>query len=401
MKNLFVSNRERTMEALGGGIIVLSAYTKMQRSNDEAFKFEQEANFWWCTGIEAPDWRVIIDGNRGKCWLVAPEISDIHRLFDGSLSSKDAIKVSGIDSVISQEEEVALLRDLAKKHSIVYALGDHPHIDFFDFVINPAQRKLYEQLDRIFNSVQDCRKDFAKLRAIKQPEEITRLKKSIKLTTDAFEQAKARLQDYTYEYDIEADFSSYFRRHGAKGHAFDPIVASGKNACQIHYIDNDAKLKSRQLVLLDIGARHYGYSADVARTYAYGEPTKRQQAVHKAVQEAQQQIIRLLKPDLGVEEYQQQVDRIMIEALMGLDLMKDAADIDTYRKYFPYAIGHGLGIDTHDSLGAPRFLQPGMVLTVEPGIHIPEEGIGVRIEDDILITASGHTNLSGRLSTDL
>ena len=389
------------MSATNGGIIVLSAYSKMQRINDEAFKFEQEANFWWCTGIEAPDWRVIIDGNRGKSWLVASEVSDIHKLFDGSLSAKEATKVSGIDSVISQNEEAALLRSLAKKHSVVYALGDHPHVEHFDFVINPAQRKLYEQLDRVFNSVQDCRKDLAQLRAIKQPDEIARMKKAINLTLDAFEGVKASLQDYTYEYEIEVAFSSYFRLNGAKGHAFDPIVASGKNACQIHYIDNEAKLKQQQLVLLDIGARHSGYSADIARTYAFGEATKRQKAVHEAVQTAQQRIIKLLKPNLGVEEYQTKVDHIMIEALMSLDLMKDPADIDTYRKYFPYAIGHGLGVDTHDSLGAPRFLQPGMVLTVEPGIHIPEEGIGVRIEDDILITPTGHTNLSGRLSTDL
>jgi len=401
MKNLFVSNRERLMTALSGGIVVLSAYAKMQRSNDEAFKFEQEANFWWCTGIEASDWRLIIDGTRAKCWLVAPEISDMHELFDGSLSAKDAMKISGIDSVISQAEETALLRDLARKHSVVHTLGDHPHVEYFDFIVNPAQRKLYEQLERTFNSVQDCRKELAQLRAIKQPDEIARMKKTITLTMDAFESVKASLQEYKYEYEAEVAFSSYFRLNGAKGHAFDPIVASGKNACQIHYIDNETKLKPRQLVLMDIGARHHGYSADIARTYAFGEPTKRQQAVHKAVQGAQRQIIKLLKPNLGVEEYQQQVDRIMTEALMELDLMKDPADVTTYRKYFPYAIGHGLGVDTHDSLGAPRFLQPGMVLTVEPGIHIPEEGIGVRIEDDILITPTGHTNLSGRLSTDL
>ena len=119
------------------------------------------------------------------------------------------------------------------------------------------------------------------------------------------------------------------------------------------------------------------------------------------MQDAQRQIVALLKPDLLVEEYHRDVDGIMKHALVSLGLMKDENDETNYRKYFPHAISHGLGVDVHDSLGGPRYLQQGMVLTVEPGIYIPEEGIGVRIEDDILITATGHSNLSGRLSTDL
>ena len=380
--------------------MVLSAYTKMQRSNDEAFAFEQEANFWWLTGIEREDWHLIIDGTRGKSWLVAPKISESHEIFDGSLSAQEAMGISGIEAIVPASEEIRLLRDLAKKHSVAHTLGDHPHADYFDFVVNPAQRKMYELLERTFNSVQDCRKDLAQLRAIKQPEELRRMQKAIDLTTEAFKKVKESFADFSHEYEVEVAFSSHFRLSGAKGHAFDPIVASGKNACQLHYLDNASKLKSRQLVVMDIGARRYGYAADVARTYAYGEPTKRQTAVHRAVQEAQQRIIKLLKPDLSVEEYQREVDGVMAEALMSLGLLKDPADTKTYRRYFSHAISHGLGVDTHDSLGAPRFFQPNMVLTVEPGIYIPEEGIGVRIEDDILITASGHKNLSGHLSTD-
>jgi len=398
--NFFAENRQRLMEKMQGGIVVLSAYTKMQRSNDEAFAFEQEANFWWLTGIEAADWHLIIDGTRGKSWLVAPDVSESHEIFDGSLSADEASKVSGIDTVIPLSEELRLLRDLAKKHSVAHTLGDHPHADYFDFAVNPAQRKMYELLERTFNSVQDCRKDVAQLRAIKQPEELKRMQKAINLTMDAFEVVKESLSGMAHEYEAEVAFSSHFRLSGAKGHAFDPIVASGKNACRLHYLDNNSKLKDRQLVVMDIGARHYGYAADVARTYAYGEPTKRQAAVHKVVQEAQQRIIKLLKPDLGIEEYQRDVDTIMVDALMSLDLLKDPSDDKMYRRYFPHAISHGLGVDAHDSLGGPRFFQPNMVLTVEPGIYIPEEGIGVRIEDDILITAWGHKNLSGRLSTD-
>jgi Xaa-Pro aminopeptidase len=401
MDMFFSRNRTRLADKLEGGVAVLTAYSEMQRGNDMPFGFEQEANFWWLTGIEEPDWWVIIDAARGKSWLAAPTLSESHLIFDGNLSAEDAKRISGIDGVISHDEALTMLRELAKKHSTVYALGEQPHAEHFTFVLNPASKKLHETLARLFNSVQDCRKELAQLRAIKQPEEIVAIKKAINLTVDAFDLIKKNLSGFQNEYEVEAEFSYYFRRHGAKGHAYDPIVAAGENACTLHYVDNDSRLKKRQLLLLDIGARSSGYAADITRTYAIGEPTKRQVAVHGAVQSAQKQIIALLKPDLGIEEYHQQVDGIMKQALLSLGLMKDISDDKNYHTYFPHAISHGLGVDVHDSLGGPRYLQPGMVLTVEPGIYIPEEGIGVRIEDDILITDRGHSNLSGRLSTDL
>lgn len=380
----------------------MTAYASMQRSNDMSFSFEQEANFWWLCGIEVADWWLIIDGTRHKTWLVAPTLSKSHEIFDGSLSPEDAKTISGADDVITSDDAFNLLRDLAKKHSVVYTLGEQPYAEHLDFSLNPAGRKMYDMLTRTFNAVQDCRKDLAKLRAIKQPEEITRLKKAINLTVSTFDEVKQLLSERSYEYEVEADFSFMFRQKGAVGHAYDPIVAAGHNACTLHYVANNAKLKKRELLLIDIGARHYGYAADVTRTYALGEPTKRQQEVHEAVQAAQAEIISLLRPDMSVEQYQKDVDDIMIDALMKVGLLRSRSNNEAaFRKYFPHAVSHGLGIDVHESLGAPRFFQAGMVLTVEPGIYIPEEDIGVRIEDDILITEKGHVNLSGRLSTDL
>jgi Xaa-Pro aminopeptidase len=227
------------------------------------------------------------------------------------------------------------------------------------------------------------------------------MKQAINLTMGAFEYVKENLASFTYEYEVEAEFSYWFTKQGAKGHAYDPIVASGSNACTLHYVDNDSKLKKRDLLLLDIGARVSGYAADITRTYALGEPTKRQSEVHEVLQTAQQKIIRLIRPELLVEEYQQKVDDIMGDAMIALGLIKTKDDEKNYRKYFPHAVSHGLGVDVHDSLGGPKYFKPGMVLTVEPGIYIPEEGIGVRIEDDILVTEKGRTNLSSRLSTDL
>ena len=398
--SFFVRNRQRLTTQLSGGSFALAAYTKMQRGHDMAGMFEQEANFWWLTGIDAPDWWVIVDGARQRTWLVMPEVDETHQIFDGSLSSEAAKEVSGADEVLTSDQGLKLLRNMAKKHSVIHTLGDFPNADYLDFTLNPAPKKFHDLLIRTFRSVQDCRKDMAQLRALKQPAEIQALKQAIALTIDAFNETKAKLTQLKTEYEVEAEFTYYFRRHNAQ-HAYDPIVAAGGNACTLHYGDNAAKLKKRELLLMDIGARSGGYPADITRTWAIGEPTKRQKEVHAAVRTAQQKIITLIAPDLAVDAYQREVDAIMTDALLGLGLMKHRGDEKAYHRYFPHAVSHGLGVDVHDSLGRPKRLVADMVLTVEPGIYIPEEGIGVRIEDDILVTSDGCMNLSGALSTDL
>lgn len=398
--DFFRNNRQALAAELSGGVVVLTAYSAMQRSNDAAFKFEQESNFWWLTGIDMPDWELIIDGSRGKSWLVTPNISQSQQLFDGSLAPEVAQEISGVEAVVTRDEAQAMLRRMAGAHSVVYSLGDPAHADSFDFVLNPAPKKLYTLLERTFNTVQDCRRQLDTLRAIKQPEEIKAIKQAVKLTTEAFDYIKGKMSDYGFEYQIEADFTHFFSSRGGSGHAYDPIVASGKNACTLHYSVNNQRIAAGSMVLLDVGVRLNGYAADITRTYAKGKVTKRQAEVHAAVQAAHEQIISLLTPGISVEQYQSQVDDIMKHALQGLGLLDDISDEATYRRYFPHAISHGLGVDVHDSLGRPKFLQAGMVLTVEPGIYIPDEKIGVRIEDDILITDKDRLNLSASLSTD-
>lgn len=389
------------MNATNGGVSVFTAFTQMQRSNDAAFAFEQEANFWWLTGIDAPDWWVIIDGQRAKSWLVAPDVSTSHQIFDGSISVEAAKHISGVNAVLTQDEAMAMLRDLAKRHSVAYTIGDPAYVEHFDFVLNPAPKKLWNVLERTFADVQDCRLELAKLRAIKQPEEIVAIKKAIKLTVEGFKSIKEKLSELRYEYEVEAEFSYFFKKHGASGHAYDPIVAGGKNACTLHYDVNKDRLKKNSIVLMDIGVRLGGYAADISRSYGLGEPTQRQQQVHGAVQAAQKEIINLIKPGLLMADYHASVDVIMKGVLMSLGLLQSPDDEATYRRYFPHAIGHGLGVDVHDSLGQSLEFLPGMVLTVEPGIYILEEGIGVRIEDNILVTQQGHTNLSKALPTSL
>ena len=396
----FAGNRTRVMELLEGGVLVATAYSAMQSSNDNASKFEQEGNFWYLTGIERPDWWLIIDSSRGRCWLVTPDVDPMHALFDGSLGAAEATRISGIDEVITRAQADDLLQQTARQHRLVHTIGQPERADTFDFVLNPAQREMYERLSRAFVGVQDFRAKVTKLRAIKQPVEIKAIETAITITTAALTSVHDMITSYKFEYEVEADLNKAFRVSGAQGHAYDPIVAAGLNACTLHYIENNAQLKKRSLILLDVGAQVEHYAADITRTYAYYEPTARQREVHGAVQAAHQDIIKLIKPGLPIAEYSDQVDMRMKQALIELGLLTSHSD-EKYRHYFPHAISHGLGIDVHDSLGAPKYLEAGMVLTVEPGIYIPEEAIGVRIEDDILVTEKSHRNLSKKLSTDL
>lgn len=395
-KEFFTRNRQSLYHVANVNVVILAGYVSLQRSHDASYAFEQEANFWYLTGIAAPGWRLIIE--KDKSVLIAPDVDEIHRIFDGSLSNDDAKAISGVESVLTHREGDRLLTKFQKAGLTVASLGEDPHVSHYDFALNPGPVKLLEILTTIFGEVKDCRQTLSKMRAIKTPGEIQLMRAAIQLTIAGFETVRKNMSAYGFEYEIEAEFTHHFRRFGAIGHAYDPIVAAGKNACTLHYGKNQDQLVAGDLVLLDVGARLNGYPADISRTYAFGEVSHRHKAVHAEVVAAHHQIIALLRPGLGIKNYFEQVDIIMQAALGNVNLLKTEAD---YRKYFPHSISHGLGIDVHDSLGSPATFLAGMVLTVEPGIYIPEEGIGIRIEDDILITETGYENLSGSLSTDL
>lgn len=391
--------RREKIKKFALGTLIVNAHTQMQLVGDMAGVFLQEVNFLWLSGIKEPDWRLIIAGS--KSYLIAPQIDEVHEIFDGSLSHENAKKVSGVDEVLSYEEGEKLLRELAGKYEVASTLGKDPHEKYYGFVMNPAQERLRKKLKKLFREVHDIRPELNKLRAIKSNEEIAEIQAAINLTAKTFREVRSKLgngKDFAYEYQIEAEFNKAFRETGAEGHAYQPIVAGGKNACTLHYIKNNDPLPNNGLVLLDIGARVNGYAADVTRTYAVGQPTQRQKDVHAEVEKAHHEIIDLIKPGVKFRDYSDQVDEIMKRSLKNLNLLESE---DDYRKYFPHAISHGLGIDVHDTLGGHKEFRPGMVLTVEPGIYIPEEGIGVRIEDDILVTETGSRTLSADLPTGL
>lgn len=398
--SFFAGNRDKVMEKLQGGLLVVAGYTGMQKTGDEEFRFVQESNMWYLSGVEFPDWWLIMDGKVGKSWLVEPTIDERHRLFTESLTIEDAKQKSGVHDVIGRDAAMTMLRHAAKTHSLVYTIGPSPYSEHFTFALNPAIADMRSMLDRIFTKVQDFRPELAKIRAIKQPIELDFMQKSIDVTIKGLDGVKAQINTFKNEYEIEAELDYAFRRAGGQ-HGFDPIIASGGNATVAHYFQNNAPLKKGSFVMMDVGAKLNGYPADLTRTYAFGKPTKRMVAVHDAVREVQAEIIAMIRPGLSVEEYQRRSDEMIKKAMVGLAVITSLDDEDGFRRHMPHALSHGLGVDVHDALGKPREFQPGMVLTVEPGVYLPDEKIGVRIEDDILVTETGYKNMSAKLSTAL
>jgi Xaa-Pro aminopeptidase len=241
-----------------------------------------------------------------------------------------------------------------------------------------------------------------RLRMVKQPVEVAAIQSAIDITIAAMKAATrpAVLKTYTYEYELEAALTHGFRKRGATGHAFEPIVASGNRACTLHNVANNGALAASDLVVLDVGAEVEHYAADITRTKSLSLPSRRQQAVHAAVLDTQTFAKSLLKPDVLLREYEKEIEQYMGEKLRELGLIKTITH-EAVRSFYPHATSHFLGLNVHDSGDYDRPLEPGMVLTVEPGIYISNEGIGVRIEDDVLVTQTGIKVLSDKLSHDL
>jgi Xaa-Pro aminopeptidase len=308
------------------------------------------------------------------------------------------MKISGINKVLSRKEGIALLKKLATKQSPAYTLAPRKR-KYYGFYTNRAPFDLAQKLKPA--PVEDLRLILAKMRAIKQPLEVKAIQQAIDITIKGIEQVVQQLPNLHYEYEVAALLTYEFQRGGAQGLAFDHIVASGKNSMTIHHLPDKTPLQKNSWLLLDVGARVNGYAADIARTLPLGKPTPRQMEVFDAVARVQGQTIALCQPGMSVADYLKSFERFMGEELVRLGLLKKADDREGVYRWMPHAISHGLGIDVHDSLGKPQTFQEGMVLTVEPGIYSKNDGIGVRIEDDILITKDGPVIMSSSLPTKL
>jgi Xaa-Pro aminopeptidase len=398
--DFFAGNRARLRQLFTGTApIVITANGRLQQTSDEAYAFSQDSNFWYLTGIDEPDILLVLEQN--KEYLILPERTHVSEIFDGATDTDQISRVAGIKEVYSEKEGWKYFGSRLKRLRHVATLGANPaYMETFGMYANPARATLIHRLKEYNANIEllDIRLHLARLRMIKQQQELQALQKAIDITIDSLKgiSRPATLKKYAYEYEIEADLTRSFRRGGAKGHAFTPIIAAGERACTLHNIANEGALASDELLVADIGAQYEHYSADITRTFDLGNAPKRAYNVHAAVLEVSEFARSLLKPGVLMRDYEGQVEAFMGEKLRELGLLK-IINRDDVRKYFPHATSHYLGLDTHDAGDYDRPLEPGVVMTVEPGIYIPEEGIGVRLEDDILITTDGIEVLSARL----
>ena len=398
----FFRNNRLRLRALftGTAPIIMTANGLLQRSGDSTYPFRQDSSFWYLTGITEPDVLLVMD--KTKEYLIVPSRSASREAFDGSVSFETLSATAGIEDVVDDKEGWKRLTSRLKRVQNVATLAAAPaYIETHGMYVNPARRRLIRRLRTESASLEvlDLRQHMTKMRMVKQAPEIAALRRAVEATCSTFEHIKQNIASYRYEYEIEAEMTAMFRKHG-HNHAYAPIIASGKNACTLHYMSNNDGIAEGGLVLLDVGAEADGYAADISRTYAAAEPNKRQQQVWQAVMDVQEFAFEAVRPGVVIGEYEKSIEAFMGEKLRELGLIK-TIEHESVRRYYPHATSHFLGLDVHDAADYERPLEPGMILTVEPGIYIPEESIGIRIEDDVLITDTGIEVLSASLDRRL
>ncbi|MCP5053805.1 MAG: Xaa-Pro dipeptidase, partial [bacterium] len=316
----------------------------------------------------------------------------------------EASAVSGIKIVCWNHEFNNIFKTLVFQSDNIY-LNTNEHLRAIDSVETRDQRFL-----------QWCRKSFPlhsyqrlapimhDQRAIKSTLEVELIKKAVHVTDKTFRRLLGFIRPGVWEFEIEAEIYHEFIRNRSRGPAFETIVASGAGSCTLHYVKNDKQCRDGELVLMDFGAEYANYAADVTRTVPVnGRFSKRQKEVYNAVLKVQKTATRLLKPGKTLDEYTGEVGKVMETELIGLGLLdpkevkKQSQDQPLYKKYFPHGSSHHLGLDVHDYGDKYRKFAPGMVFTCEPGIYIRDEAIGVRIENDILITEDAQVDLTGSI----
>lgn len=396
--DFFKGNRDKLKTLFAGSApIVITANGLLQRNGDSSYFFRQDSNFWYLTGLNIPGATLVLD--KDTDYIILPEMSPVDEVLGAPPDVQHAIDRSGIQNVVSTQEGWSKLSKQLKKVQHAATFSASPaYAKHYGFYSNPARKTLMKRMRNENPDIEllDLRQHLMRMRMIKQPQELAALQKAIDITVQTIKKIEKKLPNYVFEYEIEADLSHGFRSNGATGHAFSPIVAGGKNTCHIHYQTNNDSLENVSLLYIDTGAEIENYSADITRTYIVSDKAKREQAVAVAVQEVAEFARNNLKPGISIRENEKLVVQFMGEKLRELGLIKSITP-ESVRKYYTHACSHYLGLDTHDTGDYDIHLEPNMVLTVEPGIYIPEEGIGVRIEDDVLVTKTGIKVLSEKL----
>lgn len=399
----FSGNRAALRKAVAADFIILSASGLIQKTADETFPLRQDSNFWYLTGLQIADAMLVIDVKTGEAVILLPTRAKHRDLWEGAIDASAITMTSGIKKVLSADEATEFLKNISSsKPKIGTIVPDSAYIAAYGMHISPVKITFRNRLRRMFGTenLVDVRKDMARLRQVKQPVEIAAIQRAIDITLESLASLKSQIASMKNERDVDIYLTHQFRLRGAASHAYDPIVASGIHSATIHHQTNDGPLIKNGLLLMDVGASFGGYAADISRTWVTGTPNTRQRAAFDVIKSTHSYAISLLKPGVIIREYQKQVVAFQVNLLIKAGFYMPSERTEREKSY-PQLISHFLGLDVHDAGMYDEPLQTGVVLTVEPGFYLPEEAIGIRIEDDILITTTGAENLSVSLPDNL
>lgn len=400
----FKNNRLKLFKQSQADMIIVTANGLLQKSADEHLPFGQDSSFWYLTGLNEPDLILVITQNEE--FLIVPSHYTYRQSALADLDSELINQTSAITQIFNEKEGwQKVKKDLKKDCKIATLLPAPALMQYYGFYANPARRRLYAKIKRLSNDVIiiDIRQKIATLRMVKQPIEINLIQKALDITIQTLKEVLTvkNLKNYHDTRTIEQDILSGFIRRGGSGHAFDPIIAIGKNATYIHYNKLADSITSGQLMVCDVGSRYMGYNADITRTVVgHSKASHRQQEVYNAVKEIQQETYKLIKAGIKAKDYEHQVETLVGQQLIKLGIIKKL-DHQAIKRYYPHTCSHSLGIDTHDPADYNYPLPENMVMTVEPGIYIKEEGIGVRLEDVVRVTKNGCQLMTADLPTSL
>jgi len=404
--SLFTRNRHRFSTKLKpNAIAVLNSNDVMPTSADGTRSFVQNTDLFYLSGIDEAESILTIfpDSKEEKHReiLFVKETSEEIALWEGPKYSKeDASKISGIKTIYWTREFENVFKGLVFEADRIY-LNTNEHlragvtVETRDarFVRWCKRRYPLHKYNRLAPIMHD-------IRPIKSEIEIELIKQACKITENAFRRLLGFVRPGVWEFEIEAEIYHEFISNRSRGPAYSPIIASGANACILHYVQNNRKCKDGDLVLMDFGAEYANYASDLTRTVPVnGKFTPRQKEIYDAVLRVQRAAIQMLEPGNTFEAYNKDVGVIMEKELIGLGLL-DAGSVEyqnpedpLYKRYFMHGASHHLGLDVHDVGSKYRKFEAGMVVTCEPGIYIKEEGIAIRLENDILLTKDGPVDL--------
>ena len=405
-KNLFIENRKRYVKhLLPESVAIFNSNDEMPRSADGNFPFRQNSDLLYLSGIDQEQTILVIAPDcpvpEYREVLFLRKTNDTIAVWEGHKYTKDEARdASGIQNVYWLDDMAPIMTIILNHSKNIYLnLNEN---DRFSSEVPYRDLRYANELKKKYpnHNYQRSGPIMAELRAVKSPVEIELMQTACDITDKAFRRVLGFIRPGVMEYEIEAEITHEFLYNAATGHAYSPIIASGANSNILHYTSNNNKCRDGELILLDFGAEYANYAADLTRTIPVnGKFTKRQREVYDAVLRVMRAATKMLVVGNTIPKYHEEVGKIMEQELIGLGLLKanDVKNQDPksplYKKYFMHGTSHFLGLDVHDIGDKYKPMQAGMVFTCEPGIYIPEEGFGIRIENDILITKNGQDDL--------